>query len=243
MYYNYEIIEHIFNSMRKNYMKKYFNNIIRNYKFRKCIWKSHYYLLVISIILSILPFTMYKYGYEVKVLTVVNIVAFLFATTLLLYVINKLMNGSKSCDDRTIFINRVLYFKFKLIRIIVYSILLFILTINLIYGLGIRKCEFVSSLTIFLFLLFPIIYIFVVKMRMYVRFKIVEIRDLLNININEIENKYNIKIDDIIRYELDTYEELKGNCDSSFNKEMAKKVLLEIKDIEDNYGRNKNRKR
>lgn len=225
-------------------MKRFFVSIFENYKLRKCVWRSHYYLLVISIVLSILPFTMFKYGYEVQIFTVVNISIFLFVTTIMLYIITKFMNGIKSCDNRTIFINRVLYFKFKMIRFIIYSILLFIISINIIYGLNIRKCEFVSAFTIFAFLFLPIIYIFIMKIRSYYKYKIIEIKNDLDIDIDKLEKKYDIRVDDIISYELDKYVELKGNCDSSFNKELSKKVLLEIEEIKAYInGRTKNKRK
>lgn len=225
-------------------MKKFFKNILEKYKVRRCIWNSHYYLLVLSIILSILPFTMFKYGYEVQILTVLNVSVFLFIVTILLYLITKYMNGIKSCDNRIIFINRVLYFKFKMIRFIIYSILLFIISMNMFYGLHIRKCEFVSSLTIFMFLFLPIVYIFASKMKIYYKYKIIEIKSLLDINIEKVEKEYDIKIDDIISYELDRYIELKGSCDSSFNRELTKKVLLEIEEIKaHNNGRTKNKRK
>ena len=224
-------------------MKKFFVSIFDNYKVRKCIWHSNYYLLVIAIVLSILPFTMFRHGYEVQIFTVVNISIFLFLTTITIYLMTKFMNGTKSRDNRTIFINRVLYFKFKVIRFIIYSILLFIVSINVAYGLDIRKCELISAFTIFALLFFPIIYIFAAKVRSYYKYKIAEVRIDLGININELEKEYDIRVDDIIGYELDKYVELKGNCNSSFNKELTKKVLLEIEEIKaHNNGRTKNKR-
>lgn len=224
-------------------MKNFICCLSNNKTFRSIIWQSHYYVLTISLILLLSPFVLSKFGVEIDKVDVLYITTFIYTMTILLSIFSWKMIKVCKNSVKHIVINKIEILKILMIRLIIYITTTALLIILLVYGIEPIKCDIILILFLLSVVFLPFVYILVTKLKRKLKKSINAIKAILikqhNCELKNLEQKFDINIDDIIEYELCKHLEFHLNEKSTFEHELAKVVVKEIKKCTININLNK----